>query len=91
MVSLTIVGCFEWEALLQRFIHVQFKQNQIKQKQFTTKGKGGKWKLVDRGEVFNNREEKKKNGSCGAGDNPPHKVYNVYVLFCFVIITGERG
>jgi hypothetical protein len=27
----------------------------------------------------------------GGGDNPAHKVYNVYVLFCFVIITGERG
>jgi len=35
-----------------------------------------------------NREEKKKKGSWG-GDNPAHKVYNVYVLLCFVIITGE--
>ena len=24
-------------------------------------------------------------------DNPAHKVYIVYVLFCFVTITGERG
>ena len=61
--SLTIVGCFEWEALLQRYIHVQFKQYKIKQKQFRTKGKGGKWKVVDRGKVLNNREEKKKKGS----------------------------
>ena len=42
-VSLTIVGCFEWEALLQRYIHVQ--NNKIKRKQFRTKGKGGKWKV----------------------------------------------
>ena len=27
----------------------------------------------------------------GGGDNPAHKVYNVYVLFCFVKITGESG
>ena len=26
----------------------------------------------------------------GGGDNPAHKVYNIYVLFCFVIITRER-
>ena len=27
----------------------------------------------------------------GGGDIPAHKVYYVYVLFCFVIITGEMA
>ena len=35
----------------------------MKQKQFRTKGKGEKWKVVDRGKVLKNREEKKKEGS----------------------------
>ena len=27
----------------------------------------------------------------GGGDNPAHTVYNVYVLLCFVKITGRRN
>ena len=34
---------------------------------------------------------KEEERSLGGGDNPAHKVYNVYVLFCLDIKTGKRG
>ena len=37
------------------------------------------------------RKRRRKDRRWGGGDNPAHKVYNVYVLLCFVTITGERG
>ena len=41
--------------------------------------------------VLKNREEKKMKLDRRGGDNPAHKVFSVYVLFCFVMIKGERG
>ena len=38
-----------------------------------------------------NREEMEKKRILGGGDNPAHTVYNVYVLLCFVKITGRRN
>ena len=37
------------------------------------------------------REKEEERIVRAGGDNPAHKVYNVYVLFCFVIKTGEKG
>ena len=40
--------------------------------------------------VLKNREKKKKKGSYGGGTTQHTKFIMLYVLLCFVIITGKR-
>ena len=59
---------------------LNLNKNQIKPKQFRTKGKGGKGKGVDRGKGIEEQRGKEEERIVGGGDNPAQKVYNVYVL-----------